>query len=117
MHEAVRLNYRENLIAELKLVAAPAQTQIDYLREHRVSSDELALAFDDLFVLAHQAVGLGLISKAAYDALARLDAHFTAISGQQNAHLWTDEALQCAVVWRTARAMAQSCLDVINAKS
>jgi hypothetical protein len=115
MHEALRPQYRANLIAQLELVAAPAATQIAYLREHRFSSDELALDLNDLCLLASQAVELGLISTAVHDSLARLDEHFDAISGQQNAHLWTDDALKCSAEWRAARSTAEVCLSILRA--
>ena len=101
----------------LRALAADAEGQLDSLRqqgcippEHYI--DELALDLDavpagDMFA-KHE------IDLDTRESLRRLDQYLESISGQENAHLWTADALRSAVEWRLVREMAKDSLDRIS---
>jgi len=95
------------LVDALKMLAAPASAQIEYLIEHRVDEDELALQLDDVLPAV---VSNFDVPDDAHATLSALDAKLDSMSGQHNARLWTDEALHHADEWSTVRHLAAEAL-------
>lgn len=89
--------FRSQLIDWLTLLAAPAETQTQFLRTNAFpNADELALWLHDLVILAPQKVASGEMSTRERDCVTKLSQQLDAISGAQNAHLWQVEALAAA---------------------
>jgi hypothetical protein len=96
-----------HLIQALKMLAEPAAAQIRYLVEERVDADELALQLDAGLV---PVIDNCAVPDPAYATLMALDAELDYMSGQDNAHLWTDEALETSPRWATVRHLASDAL-------
>lgn len=86
--------------------------QIEYLHHLGVHglSDEMALEFDDLFAI-HR--GRPSALGPAGGVLVDLDRALERMSGEANAHLWTDQALRSAPEWREVRVLAARALTVL----
>jgi hypothetical protein len=102
----------------LKLLAAEPDSQLDHLRrlgrrlERKENIDELALEFDDIAPAVDLMLTNGEINKAQRDCVAELDRYLKQVSGQENAHLWTVEALPSAQEWKEVRRLARNCLQL-----
>lgn len=88
-------------------LAAPAVEQEAFLRELGTapSADELALEFSDALM-----VEKGALEDAVRSAAVQLDEHLTALSGPQNASVWTVAALHAAPEWARVRELAAETL-------
>ena len=102
----------EELRAAVLRLASAADTQIEYLHGLGMHDlcDELALEFDDLFFV-HRASPDSL--GGADGALSDLDRALKRMSGEANAHLWTEQALRSAPQWREVRALAARALAAL----
>jgi hypothetical protein len=76
--------------------------------------DELALNFDDWAGLVPQLLEIGALSTGAASAIEGLSRLLTAMSGQQNADLWTFTGLRHAPEWQAVRAQARMALDSLS---
>lgn len=74
-------------------------------------SDELALAFGDIFMAAGDMLERGEISRAEIDAARPLDALLDAWSGTENADFWRREALWTDPRWEQVRESARGALS------
>jgi hypothetical protein len=103
---AMRWRERE-LLESLKRLAAPADEQVAYLRDlgSFPSLDELALEFDDVF----GPPGTPPPEGPWADALSKLAAALNAMSGQENSHLWTADALN-GPEWAEVRSLAREAI-------
>jgi hypothetical protein len=108
--------YRDELRDCLSRLAAPADQQTKYLQEIGVypSADELALELHELVLLADSKLQEGEIAKSERDEIAGLDSKLAAISGPENASLWTAEALSSVPEWKEVRNLAKECLRLIE---
>jgi hypothetical protein len=100
----------------LKWLAEPGASQIDYLKNRGVwpNTDELALELDDVAGLLPEAVGRGEVSIDVELAVKRVEEKLDEMSGQQNAHLWTPEALANSPQWETVRSLASEALEKLK---
>lgn len=103
------LNYLNALIEVLKILASSASEQLSYLRKlGSPSVDELALEFNDLFLLASAKVESGELSQEQFEFLKALDLQLDKMSDvEQN---WTDESLSGDEEWEEVRRLAASSL-------
>lgn len=94
------------------VLAMSAEDQLSYLSSLGVPGgvDELALEFDDTFLLAKQFVQLGWIDSETYEQAHSLDAELSAISGSDHAELWTATALTASPQWASIRLRARALL-------
>jgi hypothetical protein len=102
----------KGLRAAVVRLAWAGDAQIEYLHDIGVGglADELALEFDDRFAV-HRACPDSL--GPAGGVLADLDRALERMSGEANAHLWTDQALSSASEWHEVRALATLALTVL----
>ena len=93
----------------LQALALRAELQLSLFPDFVCKADELALDFADWY---HCATGNypGDFTETQKRGLAELIEFLDKISGQENAHLWTDEALSSRPEWAQIRLMALSCL-------
>ena len=100
----------------LQWLAQPYGQQIDHLKKMGVwpSADELALELDDVAPLLPEAVIRGEISSEIALAVRRVSDELSEMSGQQDAHLWTPDALANSYQWETVRLLASEALCKIK---
>ena len=100
------VNNHDALKTALKQLAADAPEQEAYLAGLGVlpSTDELALELDDA------RLGITLDDGEARRLLERLDTQLEQMSGEQNARLWTIDALKMAPEWIEVRRLANQVL-------
>lgn len=103
-----------HLIQSLQLVAAPYQSQIKVFPSFVNLPDEIALTFNDSYLLSEQLLKAGLISKVVYTELSEVDACFEALSNPENAGFWTLEAMQHDFRWQEFREKAIRILELLN---
>jgi hypothetical protein len=101
------------LLSSVEVLAAPAARQIGHLAPLRLGTmvDELALEFDDIYVVAAPIMDELGWSGAVESALALLDAQLRSMSGQAHASLWTTDALVFAPEWSKVRELAAIALE------
>ena len=100
----------------LRLLASPAQSQLDHLSELGVPGgvDELGLEFDDIASAAEDMVESGELSPSQFETMVPLREKLTAMSGPKHAALWTAEALFQSPEWNGVRALARNALTAIE---
>ena len=105
----------DDLQAAVTRLAAPAARQLDYLADLGVlpSVDELALEFDDRFVLVPELEAARLLTAEQVEALRRIDRLLVAMSQQPDR--WTATALAEHPDWAELRRLAAVSLRTLGA--
>ncbi len=109
------------LRASVEVLGAPAEDQSGYLERigfsgtHPWNVDELALQFDDLYLLADQLTEAGRLTNAQLAALADLDRLLGAMSGPERPELWSEDALRTTPEWEQVRELARKTLTLLDA--
>jgi hypothetical protein len=93
----------------LQALAAPPDVQLARFPDFVVKADELALDFDHALLLVRQEGGEAL-SVEQHAALSAVDGLLDAMSGAENASLWTEQALREDPEWDRVRAAAAAAL-------
>jgi len=102
------------VVVSLQMLAAPAPTQIRYVKNGGFHHDELALELDDVLAAF---LGNCQPPKPATLALDALDRQLDKMSAQANASLWNDEALDHAEEWTIVRRLAKSALGYLDERA
>jgi len=90
-------------------IALPPAIQVTLFPTFVEVADELALGWEEAFAeLPH--VEARLLPRQL-QAIRRLDDYMLSISGQENGHLWTMEALTSSKEWDLLRALANALLE------
>ena len=76
--------------------------------------DELALEFDALAAASDDLRRLKELDGNQYASIKKLDDFLLCMSGQNNFHLWTAEAISSAPEWKELRNVASECLRLLN---
>jgi len=102
----------QRLRGQLTVLASSATEQLRYLEEQNLPEciDELALDYDAIAATANDMLSRGEVSQQQRNCVKALNDFLGEFSGQQNAHLWTPEALRSAPEWEKVRRMATECL-------
>ncbi|WP_437087214.1 hypothetical protein [Streptomyces sp. enrichment culture] len=109
--ETPRPSFRRRLLIEaLRVVAAPARVQTEWLEEHGVVTDEIALGFDDALRLADRLVEEGFLHRDSLPELRLIDSIFHEMSGDDSTDRWTTAALSTDAGWGRARTLARQAL-------
>ena len=108
-----------NLIESLRLVAADFETQVGSMPEFVGENvpDEIALTFDDVFIIANHLRDAELISDAAMENLTVLNDHFTRMTEAAKAgdhQVWTLDGLRWRPEWTRARQLATEILGQLD---
>ncbi|MEV4191431.1 hypothetical protein [Streptomyces toxytricini] len=101
---------RRLLIEALRVVAAPARVQTEWLEEHGVVTDEIALGFDDALRVAEGLVEEGFLNRDSMPELRLIDSIFDEMSGDASTDRWTTAALSTDTGWSSARTLARQVL-------
>src|SRR5574341_1587583 len=114
-----KFDFRSELCRTISMLAASADEQIEYLKGYRVlpGIDELALEFDDVYVMVPQLVEQGLITTEQCEAVDSLSDKLKVMSGMQNAHLWTPDALISSPEWADIRRLASTAKRLLQCRS
>jgi hypothetical protein len=103
-------NLFARFMRSVAMLAAPARTQARWLNSlglgEAALSDELALEFEDGFLLLGQFVDAGWLAQEAAEVLQRIGDRLEAMSGQDNAAMWDVVALESAPDWNELRDLA-----------
>ena len=96
----------------LTLLASPPAVQLEHLATLGVPQgiDELALEFDDVAAAADSMLKEGELDNQQRNCVKQLNEFLAQFSGQNNARLWTPEALSSAPQWEKVRRLATDCL-------
>lgn len=111
----LRPQFVVGFVRAIAVLALPPDDQIAYLSTlgDFVGVDELALEFDDGFLLAQQFVDAGWISAETYEGARLLDEQLAELTGAADDDLWTTDALAAAPEWASIRAAAAAVLFTI----
>ena len=100
-------SHLEELKWSLQALALSPPLQREQFPSFVCLADELALEFDHSWKTA---AGNHTFTPAQHSRLAELKAFLSGISGRQNAHLWTEQALSDAPEWEEIREYARQAL-------
>jgi hypothetical protein len=114
MEDIQSINAKKSLIDALERLSASASEQIKYLRKLGVlpSIDELALEFDDAFVLLPELVQKGYFTDHQANKIRLVDHHLSIMSDKKQ--LWTIKALESHSDWAEIRRLATAALHSIE---
>lgn len=113
MDEETWQNVLKRMKYQLQALAMPADIQLGLLPDFLCKADELALDYGH-WCLCLLSNDYGKLTQPQRSALTRLDNYFEKISGQVNAHLWTDEAIRTRSEWTEIREMAAELLVIFG---
>ena len=85
--------YRQ-LIEAIRLVAVSYDDQVTCLPSFVHMPDEIALSYNDRYLLVPQFIDQGLLRKEDIGELVEIDALFERLSGSHNASWWTLSAME-----------------------
>ena len=100
----------EHLVDALQLLAADYETQVNSLPAFVHVPDELALTYNNCFLLVDQLIEHGLINELQKVKLEALDATLDHMSEQGSEELWTLDALESHCCWQKIRSQATELL-------
>ena len=110
-----------SIIKILKNLSNTPSNQVKYLENlfhselnDKSNIDELALEFHDDFLLAPIWLDNRKISPTIMESLRRIDSKLDQMSGQENMHLWTINALYTSREWEEVRMLSKSCLELFD---
>jgi hypothetical protein len=106
-----------SLMRAVAIAAFPAAAQEAWLWSIGLdwpNVDELAMEVGEGTLLAPQFVDEGWLPAETLEPLRVLDAALEKMSGEDNAHLWTLEALRTAPEWAECRKLALCVLLSVN---
>ncbi|MEW2275624.1 hypothetical protein GA0115256_14417 [Streptomyces sp. DconLS] len=98
------------MIRALALLGADSADQLVWIDKYKVVTDELALEFDDVFLLLAGSQQEEPLDEEAMRKLRLIDAVLEEMSGGENAERWSREALATDEGWHQVRALARDVL-------
>jgi hypothetical protein len=107
--------FLERVVDALRLAALPAEDQVAALPDFVHVPDEVALLYEDAWVLVPQIREAGLLTDDEHAALARLDRHYGEMSDAPDKDsLWTLEAMKHDDRWTKSRQLAVDALAALG---
>ena len=101
------------LRSALKALAAPGSQALASVPDGAIKADELALDYEN-FVHAYLGNFRDEILQSQRDALLAVDTMLQGMSGQENAELWTEEAVVSHPKWESVRYLAREALAALG---
>ncbi len=99
----------ERLVETLRILAAPADTQLRQYRDRVVGDDALAYDFADAYLLIQSCQQIQLTASQE-DALEEVSAALEVMLGAEGVRCWTEEAVRESREWEQVRAAAKRAL-------
>jgi hypothetical protein len=107
--------FLERVVDALRLAALSADDQVAALPDFVHVPDEVALLYEDAWVLVPQIREAGLLTDDEYGALERLDRHYDDMSSAPDKDwLWTLEAMKRDDRWTKSRQLAVDALATLG---
>jgi hypothetical protein len=113
MTKSVQLNMIQ-LRRSVRLAALPADEQIASFPNGAAIEEEIAIDFDSYCQWALEGYQAPDLSHEQRTSLLALNTRLERMSGEQNADLWTNDALRTRVEWEQVRKDARKILDVFG---
>ncbi len=108
--------FLERLVQSIRLLAADYEIQIRSFPGFVHIPDELALTYNDCFLLANQMAKAGLLNERQLARLKELDEVLEGMSEKESEELWTLDALKKNAEWQDIRFMASELLVLLGWK-
>jgi len=102
-----------SLVRSVAVLALPHTGQVAWLESLTFGASnvgELALDFEDGYLIAPQLVAAGWLTSEFVRQLGIIDALLDEMSGASNAYQWTADALQNSPEWEKVRELARAAL-------
>jgi hypothetical protein len=112
--EMSEADHLARLVDATRLLAADADMQIGVFPDFVHIPDELALTFDDAFLLCAQLERSGHLNRAQIEALGCIDEALTELTNRRDPSMWTLAAIHESFEWQEIRAKARAALDVMG---
>ena len=90
-------------------LAMPGHAALETLDPRCARPDELAIDFGEPYLVILGSF-TSEMTPSQLSSLQQLDAHLEAMSGAENSHLWTEEAVVSSQSWREVRVLASAVL-------
>jgi len=103
--------YYSRLVEALQLVAAESESQLNALPDGSHKPDEVAILYEEPFLLTDSLLRGGRITSAQLAKLKEIDDLFNAMS---DPNLWTPEMMRMAPEWERARILAREALGLLG---
>lgn len=100
----------------LQALAQPANVQITLYPDFAETADELALEFEEVITTIRESGAWDTLTPQQTKPLAELDHTLDQMSGEENEHFWTNEALRSDAAWEEIRELALTTLLVMDWK-
>lgn len=105
-------------VRSIAILAMDARTQIEWLNSlglpgRAALADELALEFDDGYMLLPVFLDKGWLKDHSADVLGDIARALTAMSGRENEAVWAVEALASDPRWEEVRGLARKALAMV----
>ncbi len=108
------LRVLERLVQSIRLLAADYETQIRSFPGFVHIPDELALTYNDCFLLVDQMANAGLLNEHQLARLKELDGALERMSEKESEEMWTLDALKKNAEWQDIRLMASELLGRVD---
>lgn len=105
-------NLYNTLLQALKLVASSSNVQISVFPNFVNIPDEIALIYNDAYLMLPQLQNQNLISEEALEILRKIDELFEEMS--KDFSLWTLDKLENNKNWKLSRELAHSALKALH---
>ena len=106
-------NLPNRFINSLQALAVDHQSQLEIHPDFVCKPDELALDFDNCYRVAKPQL-ISMNSKECLAAVDAIDSHLERMSGEDNAHLWTDQAVKESLEWKELRKVASDACRMLG---
>ena len=103
----------EELRHSLQALAMPAEVQLGLYPDFVCKGDELALDFDNFFHAVRGSYPDDFTAEQ-WTMLESIDRALAEMSGEENAHRWTDHAVRASSDWETIRGLARGALHALG---
>jgi hypothetical protein len=112
-NDITRLNMIQ-LEKSVRVASLPADRQFESFPRDVDIPFEIADEFSNWCRWALGGVDAPQLTNEQRSCLIALDRRFDEMSGEENAHLWTEDALRCRPEWDEAREEARKILDLFE---
>jgi hypothetical protein len=113
------MNQRRSVLSStINILASAPEVQLRHLAAMGLPEriDEIALDFDAIAAASEDMLRCGELNEKELNSLKRIDFLLSAMSGSEDAVLWTPEGLRTAPEWTEVRRASAECLRLLTSK-